>query len=229
MNKENNYNSTNMIRHLGRLSDTIFALAMALTIFGFDFPSLTASMSISEINDFLLSQLDTLGNYLITFAILAFYWIDHVKQFSYYQRTNEIHLWLYLAYLMCLFIIPYSNVLIMSLPQNVAIQISYSINVFLIGFFSYLNWVYATHKHRLVNENLDNTTIKYIRITSLIEPTVALITIIVAFLKPSLWDISWASVIIFYILTETFVKKSVDKELTDDLDLNNDIESETIN
>ncbi|MGB3653824.1 MAG: TMEM175 family protein [Rivularia sp. (in: cyanobacteria)] len=112
MTNNKNPNYKNMISHLGRLSDTIFALAMALTIFGFDFPNFPASMSISEVNDFLLSQLDTLGNYVITFVILAFYWIDHVKQFSYYQRTNEIHLWLYLASLMCLFIIPYSNVLI---------------------------------------------------------------------------------------------------------------------
>ena len=220
MNNNENPNSINMIRHLGRLSDTIFALAMALTIFGFDFPEFATSINNNEINQFLISQLQPLGNYLITFVILAFYWIDHVKQFSYYQKTNEIHLWLYLAYLMCLFIIPYSNVLIAYFPQNAVIQISYSINVFLIGFFSFLNWTYATYKHNLVDENLDINTIKYIRITSLIEPTVALITIVVAFLKPSLWDISWASVIIFYILVETFVKKSVDTQLTDDL--NND-------
>jgi hypothetical protein len=90
-----------------------------------------------------------------------------------------------------------------------------------------LNWTYATYKHKLVDENLDINTIKYIRITSLIEPTVALITIIVALIKPSLWDISWASVIIFYILAETFIKKSVDTQLTDDS--NNDNKSEAMN
>ncbi|MGB3757105.1 MAG: hypothetical protein WBA07_12120 [Rivularia sp. (in: cyanobacteria)] len=40
-----NNTSTNMILHLGRLSDTIFALAMALTIFGFDFPKFAESAS----------------------------------------------------------------------------------------------------------------------------------------------------------------------------------------
>ncbi|MEA5597501.1 TMEM175 family protein [Rivularia sp. UHCC 0363] len=198
-----------MIHHLSRLSDTIFALAMALTIFGFDFPKFATSINNSEINEFLLSQLEPLGNYLITFAILAFYWIDHVKQFSYYQRTNEVHLWLYLIYLMCLFIVPYSNVLIMNFPQSSVVQICYSINIFLIGLFSFLNWTYATYKHKLVDINLDDTAIQYIRITSLIEPTVALITIIVALLIPSLWDISWVSVIFLYIIVEMFIKKSV--------------------
>ncbi|MGB6299639.1 MAG: TMEM175 family protein [Rivularia sp. (in: cyanobacteria)] len=222
-----NNTSTNMILHLGRLSDTIFALAMALTIFGFDFPKFAESASNLEINQFLISQLEPLENYLITFVILAFYWIDHVKQFSHYRKTDEIHLWLYIVYLMCLFIVPFSNVLIMYLPDNYIVQICYSINIFLIGLFSFLNWTYATYKHRLIDTYLSKETINYIRINSLIEPIVALITIIVALINPSLWDISWASVIIFYILAETFVKKSVDTQLTDDS--NNDNKSEAMN
>ena len=67
-----NPNSANMILHLGRLSDAIFALAMALTIFGFDFPKFAESASNMEINQFLISQLEPLENYLITFFI---YWI----------------------------------------------------------------------------------------------------------------------------------------------------------
>jgi uncharacterized membrane protein len=222
-----NNTSTNMILHLGRLSDTIFALAMALTIFGFDFPKFAESASNLEINQFLISQLEPLENYLITFVILAFYWIDHVKQFSHYRKTDEIHLWLYIVYLMCLFIVPFSNVLIMYLPDNYIVQICYSINIFLIGLFSFLNWTYATYKHRLIDTYLSKETINYIRINSLIEPIVALITIIVALINPSLWDISWTSVIIFYILAETFVKKSVDTQLTDDS--NNDDKSEAMN
>lgn len=217
MTNNNNSSSTNMIRHLGRLSDTIFALAMALTIFGFDFPKFATSLSNIEINKFLISQLEPLGNYLITFVILAFYWIDHVKQFSHYQKTDEIHLWLYIVYLMCLFIVPFSNVLIMYFPENYVVQICYSVNIFLIGLFSLLNWTYATHKHRLIDASLSRETIKYIKITTLIEPIVALITIIVSLINPSLWDISWMSVIIFYVLVEIFFKKPVSIKLKDDM------------
>lgn len=201
-----------MILHLGRLSDTIFALAMALTIFGFDFPKFAESASNLEINQFLISQLEPLENYLITFVILAFYWIDHVKQFSHYRKTDEIHIWLYIVYLMCLFIVPFSNVLIMYFPDNYIVQICYSINIFLIGLFSFLNWTYATYKHRLIDTDLNKQTINYIRINSLIEPLVALITIIVALINPSLWNLSWTSIIIFYMIVEIFVKKPAEIE-----------------
>lgn len=210
MTTKKNTNSTNMILHLGRLSDTIFALAMALTIFGFDFPKFAELASNMEINQFLISQLEPLENYLITFVILAFYWIDHVKQFSHYRKTDEIHLWLYIVYLMCLFIVPFSNVLIMYFPDNNIVQICYSINIFIIGLFSFINWTYATYKNRLVDTDLDKQTIKYIGINSLIEPIVALITIIVALINPSLWNLSWASIIIFYIIVEIFIKKPAD-------------------
>lgn len=212
MTTNKNTNSTNMILHLGRLSDTIFALAMALTIFGFDFPKFAESASNLEINQFLISQLEPLENYLITFVILAFYWIDHVKQFSHYRKTDEIHIWLYIVYLMCLFIVPFSNVLIMYFPDNYIVQICYSINIFLIGLFSFLNWTYATYKHRLIDTDLNKQTINYIRINSLIEPLVALITIIVALINPSLWNLSWTSIIIFYMIVEIFVKKPAEIE-----------------
>lgn len=203
-----NNTSTNMILHLGRLSDTIF---------GFDFPKFAESASNLEINQFLISQLEPLENYLITFVILAFYWIDHVKQFSHYRKTNEIHIWLYIVYLMCLFIVPFSNVLIMYFPDNYIVQICYSINIFLIGLFSFLNWNYATYKHRLIDKYLNKQTINYIRINSLIEPIVALITIIVALINPLLWNLSWASIIIFYVIVEIFVKKPAEIETENNL------------
>ncbi|MEB3218721.1 MAG: TMEM175 family protein [Nostocales cyanobacterium 94392] len=215
MNNNNNSNSINMISHLGRLSDTIFALAMALTIFGFDFPEFTRSINNSDMNKFLIAQLEPLENYLITFAILAFYWIDHVKQFSYYRKTNEVHLWLYLIYLMCLFLVPYSNALIMLSSENVMVQVLYSVNIFFIGLFSFLNWSYASYKHRLIDVSLDNSIINYMKVTSLIEPIVALITIIVSLINPSWWDISWLSVVIFYVVVEIFFKKLVGMKIMD--------------
>ena len=123
---------------------------------------------------------------------------------------------------MCLFIVPFSNVLIMYFPDNYIVPICYSINIFF-GLFSFFNWTYATYKHRLVDRDLDRQTIKYIRITSLIEPIVALITIIVALINPSLWNLLWASIIIFYVIVEILIKKSVDIKTVNNSDNNNQL------
>lgn len=204
-----NRDSNSKIHHLIRLSDSIFALAMALTILGFDLPDTALSMSDSEINSFLLTQLKPLDLYISTFILVAFYWFDNSQQFSYYQKTDNVHLWLYIFYLMCLFIVPYSNALIIYFPENLLVQIEYSLNIFAIGLFSFITWTYATSKHRLVEPNLEIKTITENKIKALIEPAVALITILVALYDRSLWELAWLLLPIIYLVVEKFLSKSI--------------------
>ena len=198
--------SNSKIHNLIRLSDSIFALAMALTILGFDIPDLALSMSDSEINSFLLTQLKPLGLYISTFILVAFYWLDNSRQFSYYKKTDNVHLWLYIFYLMCLFVVPYSNALIIYFPQNLLVQIEYSLNIFSIGLFSFITWTYATSKHRLVEPDLEIKTITENKIKALVEPAVALITILVALYDRSLWELTWLLLPIIYVLVEKLGK-----------------------
>lgn len=206
---EKNVNSPKLIHHLSRLSDSIFALAMALTIIGFDLPDSVTSIDNIEVKKFVLTQLDHLSTYIITFILLAFYWIDHTQRFSHYKKSNEIHLWLYLFYLMFIFVVPYSNALTIYYPGEVIVKVLYSLNIFLIGLFSFLNWTYATTNHRLISAKLDTNYIKTINITTLIEPVVSLITIAVAFWKQSLWEYTWLLVIIFYLIADKLLVKPV--------------------
>jgi uncharacterized membrane protein len=205
----NNKDTNNKINNLSRLSDSIFALAMALTILGFDLPEGSTSMSDCGVNGFLMTQLKPLGLYVSTFILVAFYWFDNSQQFSYYKKTDDVHLWLYIFYLMCLFIVPYSNALIIYFPENLLVQIEYSLNILSIGLFSFLNWTYATYKHRLVEPSLEIKIITENKIKSLIEPSVALLTILVALFDRSLWELTWLLVPIVYILVEKFLNKSI--------------------
>ncbi|MES1026512.1 TMEM175 family protein [Gloeocapsa sp. BRSZ] len=206
---EKNANSPKLIHHLSRLSDSIFALAMALTIIGFDLPDSVTSIDDIEVKKFVLTQLDHLSTYIITFILLAFYWIDHTQKFSHYKKSNEIHLWLYLFYLMFIFIVPYSNALNIYYPNEAIIKIWYSVNIFLIGLFSFLNWIYATTEHRLISTKLEVNHIKAISIKTLIEPVVSIITIAVAFWNQSLWDYTWLLVVVLYFVADKLLVKTV--------------------
>lgn len=83
----NESNSKSMIYHLSRLTDIIFALAMALTILEFELPESTQLLTNKETNNFLLTQLKMLSSYVIAFITLSFYWIDHIQQFKYYKKN----------------------------------------------------------------------------------------------------------------------------------------------
>lgn len=205
-----NYNSSPQIRHLARLSDCIFAFAMALMVVGFDLPENTQAMTNADINTFLIGQLKPLGTYVISFVLVAVYWIAHSQQISYYKRTDETHLWIGVIYLMCLFMVPLSNDLLMTFPENSMVKVLFSANICLIGIFSFVSWVYATYKNRLVDGNLDLRTIQLTRIKILIEPAFALISIGVAFINQGLWEYVWLGIPVVYLLVERFVKKKSD-------------------
>lgn len=183
--------SQTAIHHLARLSDCVFALAMAITFMGFELPETVQLLSSLEVNQFLIGQLKSLGIYVITFILVAFYWINHTQQFSYFKRTNETHLFIYTLYLMSLLVIPFSNDLVFRLSSNPFAKIWFNTNIFLIGFLSFTSWIYATHQHLLVDEELDHQIIRSMQVKVLIEPICALVSIPVALVSPDLSDLVW--------------------------------------
>jgi uncharacterized membrane protein len=183
--------SQTAIQHLARLSDCVFALAMAITFMGFELPETLSLLTASEINQFLIGQLKSLGIYIITFILLAFYWINHTQQFNYFKRTNETHLFIYSLYLMSLLVIPFSNDLAFRQFNNPFAKIWFSTNICLIGFLSFTSWIYATYHHQLVDKNLDRHVIRSIQVKALIEPLCALMSIPVALANPDWSDLVW--------------------------------------
>jgi uncharacterized membrane protein len=188
---EQDVQASNSLQHLARLSDFIFALAMALTFFKFDLPEHAEMLAKVEVNQFLVSQLKPLSAYLIAFVLVGGYWIAHTRQFSYYKRTNEVHLWIYTLYLMCLFLVPYSNDLALLFSGNSIAKICFSVNILLIGLLSFASWSYATDQHRLVDENLCAQTIKATKVKALVEPICAMVAIAIAWSYPVWSDLAW--------------------------------------
>ncbi|MBD2455234.1 DUF1211 domain-containing protein [Nostoc sp. FACHB-87] len=203
-------NSSESILSLARLSDSIFAFAMALMVIAFDLPEDAKGMTDGDINGFLWSQLKPLGTYTITFVLVATYWISHSRQLKYLRRTDENHLWISVGYLMVLFLVPLSNDLVITFPDNFLVKVWFSLNIAVIGFVSWLSWSYATGDRKLVDSDLDDATIRSIKIKALIEPICALISIGVAYLNQELWDYFWVLLFFIYSPLEKYLNKSDD-------------------
>jgi uncharacterized membrane protein len=199
---ENDSIQKKYLLRLGRIADIIFGLAMAQCFFALDFPQDLKHPRDSEVISFLLSQLKPIASYTIAFIIIGYYWLDHIKQFRYFQKVDDIHISLYLLYLMSMFLIPYTNALVIYFPDNAIVKICLSANTALIGLISFVNWIYATHHHRLVSPLLDDITIQSTRRRILIEPVFSLMTIVAAIVNQTLWDYVWFLLPIPYILTE---------------------------
>jgi len=206
--QENNSAQKKSIDRLGRIADIIFALAMAQCFFAVDFPEELKRPTDSEAIRFLLAQVKPLTSYAIAFVIVGYYWLDHIKQFRYYKKADDIHISLYLLYLMSMFLIPYCDTLVIYFPESAIVKICFSINTTLIGLISFMNWTYATHRHRLVAHDLDSTTINLTRWRILVEPVFSLLTIGVAIIDQAWWDYVWFLLPIPYLWIEEMFGKS---------------------
>lgn len=200
-------NSKEMLGHLSRVADVIFALSMAQCFLTFQLPEANRSFTNQEIVDFLFAQLKPLSAYAVAFIVVGFYWIEHIKRFRHYQKADELHFWLQLLYLMGMFLVPYSNTLSMYFPENVLVKACFSLNTAFIGFLALGSWIYGTHQHRLVDPKLNKKTIDLVSCNALIEPAFSLFTVGVLLIDQTWWDYVWFLLPIPYLVIEKFFNR----------------------
>ena len=174
------------IQRLARLSDLIFAVAMTLMALTFE-PLPLKDMTPQEVTLFLQEQLPSLGVYALTFIVISFYWTSHLHQFQYYKRTDTVHLWLTLLSLLFVVLMPYANDLSSYYDTVLAVQVFYSLAAAGVGVFSTAAWIYATQNRRLVDNDLEEQTIRQILQESYVEPLVSLLAIFGAMIHPWGW------------------------------------------
>lgn len=198
------------LHRLELLSDLIFAIAMTIMVLTFNLPP--ENLNRQELLNFLAAQLPSLGIYLTSFVLVAFYWVSHLEQFKHYRKTDGIHIWLQLFSLLFIVLVPYGNDLLSYYPENYIIQVIYSLIVFFVGIFSFLNWRYATGDRKLVSETISDLEIAKISRQSLIEPLVMLLAIAVGWIHPYAWYIASALIVVVYPLQERFFVKKTNKQ-----------------
>lgn len=195
-------NSEVLLRRIQFLSDGVFMLAMTLMVLQFNVTELEDAVKAEGVQHLLMAQLPSLGVYVITFIVLAFYWLENVKQFQYYQRTNFTHVWIQLLFIMLIVLVPYSNTLATLYPNSFSVDFFYSLNIFLVGILSYINWVYATDSRRLVASDLDEKFIRAVKLQTLVEPAVALLSLGTAFFGSLPWTLTFLLLPLGYVYLE---------------------------
>ena len=170
------------------LSDVIFASAMTVMVLLIEVPEAGSLESYEQIESFMFGQLEHLGVYIVSFVLISIYWMRHLEHFSHYRETHTPHMWRQLGFLAAIVVIPFSSTFASSYPNNFAVEAFYSVNMVLVGVFSFAEWNYATTGHRLVDTDLDDATIREIRGGTLTEPIVALVALAVAWFNPGLWE-----------------------------------------
>jgi uncharacterized membrane protein len=177
------------LRRLERLADIIFGLALLLLLATIDFAP-EESASAEEAYRHLAKQVGQSFSFIVSFLIIAYYWISHQEYFSYFKRTNKIHAFIELIYLMTIAGMPFNNDFIASFPMEVAPRLAISSDIFAAGMLSFFSWVYATSGNRFVDaEEISPKDIAFMRYQALVMPACAIVAAGAALLNPFAWDV----------------------------------------
>ncbi|NCC52700.1 MAG: DUF1211 domain-containing protein [Spartobacteria bacterium] len=166
------------------LTDGIFSIAMTLLVLSIDVPSPAQVPAGLPLQRYLLRLWPQFGNYVLSFFLLAIFWIGlHRSSYS-ITRTNHQHLWINIAMLMFVCLVPFSASLSGEYSNSIEAQFIFNANMLVIGLIYLGNWVYATADHRLVAPSMSTHLIHGITCKLAMFPAIAFCAMIVALFHP---------------------------------------------
>ena len=157
------------------LSDGIFAVAMTLLVLDIKPPEVT---KVAALPRELLALWPRCLSYAVSFLMLGIYWVGQHNQFHLIRCADRTLLWINIVFLMAISFVPFSTALLSAYPLQPSAQTVYGGNLIAIGLLLLWHWTYATHRHRLVDPELDDRMIRAVIKRILIGP--ALFTLAIA-------------------------------------------------
>ncbi|MEA3492869.1 MAG: TMEM175 family protein [Candidatus Margulisiibacteriota bacterium] len=189
------------------LTDGIFAIAMTLQVLSLNLPETASILNEAGLHHLLMDQFDKFFNYARSFLLLAIFWIIHHQQFHSIIRTDRKHLWINIFMLMFVALIPFSTTLVGNFNNDWMAEFFFGGNLFFVGLFIQLNWLYAANNHRLVRRNYPQDKINIGKKRGMITPAISLLAMGISIVNPSL--ASYTYLLIPIILSLPSLKRRV--------------------
>ena len=181
------------------LTDGIFATAMTVLVISLSVPVIATQQISTELIVDLKSLFPTVLGYVISFVVLAAYWIRHHNMFHYIARVDSRLLWLNILFLMTVGFIPFSTALIGRYPLARIPVIIYGSNLIATGLSLQALWVYSANRHQLIAPSLSERAVARVNILMLIGTLGYAAAIIFAFINTMLSLAVYTIVPVFYI------------------------------
>ncbi len=182
-------------------SDAVFAIAMTLLVLEFKIPELSSQ---DLENGFPFAGLWELWpkflSYVISFSIIAIFWVGHHIMFHYIKRSDRVLLWLNSFFLMIIAFIPFPAALLGTYTIDRVPTLLYGITLFAASLVFNLIWLHASYQKHLVDKNLDQKIISLASRLILVAPIVYLIAVLLAFYNPLFSIAVYIFIPIFYII-----------------------------
>ena len=177
------------------LSDGIFGVAITLLVLTIDVPDLAKGSTDAELWSRLVAQAPEFLSFILGFIVVGAFWISHHQKLRFIKRYDKTFLWINIFSLLLVCLLPFTTNLLGDYENSQLALILFASNLFLVSLMFTLMWVYATYKRRLVDVDLDKSTIQEVTMVNLLIAGLFVGSIILSFLHIDAAKYSWLLII----------------------------------
>jgi uncharacterized membrane protein len=179
------------VEHVISFSDAVFAFAITLMALSIDIPDLPTNLTHSELLDELYDLYPQFESYIISFAIIAIFWVSYHQVFNHIKGSHITMVYLNLVFLLLITLLSLSTSLVINYGTYQIPYIIYCFIVIMTSSLLALIWWHATKNKGLVDKNLHPFFIKCILINLMSIPIVFTISILISFVNLDIAQYFW--------------------------------------
>ena len=179
------------VEHVISFSDAVFAFAITLMALSIDIPDLPSNLTQAELLDKLYGLFPQFESYIISFAVIAIFWVSYHQVFNHIKGSHIIMVYLNLLFLLLITLLSLSTSLVINYGDYHIPYMIYSFMVILTSSLLALIWWHATKDKLLIDKNLHSLYIKGVMINLISIPLVFTISIIISFVNLDIAEYFW--------------------------------------
>ena len=173
------------------LSDGLFAIALTILVIDLRLPDLPAAAGSGEISAAIADLVPRVFAYALSFTIISFYWVAHLRRFKLIERANARLAYLNLLLLAFIALIPFPTSLIGEHGDQPLPVMIYAGTLAAAGIAGFLSWVYAL-RAGLVKADAPHDLVRSGSVRGLAAPVVMLASLLLLpFASTYLVELSW--------------------------------------
>jgi len=189
------------------ISDCVFAFAVTLLVLDLAVPALSSGATSADLWEALSKEYVGFISYLLSFFIAAIWWSAHHRNFRYIRNSDLTLSWLNLLFLLWIALLPFFTKILEQYGNLQIAVVLYAADQAAAGFLLTLSWWYASLNHRLVDENLKSSAIRWVLRRDAIAPVFFVVSIGVSFISPTAAFMFWFGMIPVLIIASRLERK----------------------
>lgn len=193
--------------------DGIFAFAMTILVINIAIPTKQQHMDALQVNDFIINNGMYVLNYLLSFLLIAYFWIIYNKLTLNIEKTSLRFVWLNIFLCMFVVLIPFTTNLISYYNFDTWADFIFNLNVLIISLFSYAIYYFTQRDYPEYRYNIHPLERKSLEHTLRLTIIVAVIAGCLSFIIPTYSLLVYLLYIPIVIITKKKLKKKHLSEL----------------